>query len=188
VRDGQTTFFDLDLSKGAACKLRGRLTVDGRPATSWTVSLRPEERRVFTTPPSKSALDARGEFALEADTQGAYLLELESPPEAIPVVTLTQTVDLAPGEHSFEANLQTARVAGASDLGAAPLLFRIRCADATAVAAASPDAEGRFGPLTLPAGALEVLRLEPGGAGQGTWGLCQRAELKPGVTLDLDLP
>jgi RNA polymerase sigma factor (sigma-70 family) len=190
VREGATTKFDLDLSEERRCTLRGKLVIDGQPAKAWIAQLQVPGKASLANRLPGSALDAQGEFAVSTDKPGTYELVLQSPPEQGEESSLGQRVELTSGDKQWSATLHTGQISGTSPPGTdAPVMLTLQCEDGIWVhAIVAPDAAGRFGPLSLPAGKLEVKRLESDGANGMTWKALRQEELQPGGTLVLELP
>lgn len=189
VVDGETTRFDLDLRGGGDARLEGRVELAGVELEAWNARLVPrdasrplEHERDAAT----AELDHEGRFALEAPA-GSFELVLAGPCGAGGTLELREGLELEAGMREWECELETGSIRGRIDLALLPLGVEGRFTElARAVLRAqlrlAPAADGRFGPLTLPAGELGF----SSASGEPIAGA--DVTISPGAALDISLP
>lgn len=184
---GQTTRVDLWLEEpaGPACRLAGRLSVDGAPAQGWRVALDREGTLL-----DELDFHAPGRFQVGAATPGTYRLRLSTgigDPRTMLVVL--ETVELVEGERAWSLDLRTGRLEGTCPPpGEALVFFRVQDGRRELLAPLVPDETGRFHCALAPAGAGEIVRHDPvPGGEEHRASVLRRLTVKPGQTTRIDL-
>jgi len=163
VREGQTTYFDVDLRDQVHAVLKGRLRLGGQPAEGWTASLADDDS---TGPSASTTLDAAGSFTLERDALGPCTLELSRILER-GYVNLSIEITLAEGDNAFDRDIPAARVSGRVPPGflssSGYLNLYAEGDDYTMYAGPEPDASGAFVAPFCPVGTVSANWLDAKG-------------------------
>jgi hypothetical protein len=195
VVDGETTRWDLDLSDRVPCRLAGRLAI-GRSTAGWTAGLEEQQRsdaQIVSAP-----LGADGGFELTVARGGRYRLVLRGPDEGHGRLVLSETLELEPGDGTWELALPCGSVTGQGALGRGTRerFHRYRWSstaeghELTAEVRIVPDAEGRFALPVVPAGRGLIERNDPPGDGQefAPWDTVATFDVVAGASRAVALP
>lgn len=161
VFEGEVMRLDLWLEgkQEKACRIAGRLTIDGRPAEGWAGALEGTqalEEQAFVEP---------GSFRLALDEPGPCRLTLvpeHAPAEAM--LVLIDSVDLTEGEQHWSLEFETGTLDGvlaSGSLGDTLLMYRWERGTLQGFAPLVPDDEGHFNARCLPAGHGALVRVDP---------------------------
>lgn len=159
VRAGETTRFDLHLGGAATAHLRGSLTLDGRPAEGWVVTLLSSEEVVAPVNPDWTVpTDGDGRFGLRDVEPGTWRIAIQS--TGMPSLAFTLVEVLRPGENELDLAYDMAPLTvtnpGTLDGPAGPIdIFFMMLEDGTSAAAsifAPPGREGEPVTLQVPVG------------------------------------
>jgi carboxypeptidase family protein len=162
VHAGETTRVELWLDEEPehACRLSGRLVLDGAPAAGFLAGLDREGRVVIDRQP----FEEPGLFRLGLDEPGEYRLRLTcdtDDPSAM--LVLCETLELREGERHWSLELTTGALEGTLAVGAEPALVfhRWRRGALECLAPLVPDEDGRFRCARVPAGPGALVRYDP---------------------------
>jgi len=143
------------------CRLRGTLTIDGRPAVGWSAALQEGE----APRGDPVLLDAGGGFVLATTEPGDFGLQLLSGGEdPTALLVLLDQVRLDLGERAWELDFARGTIEGTlrEDEAEGLVFFRWRRGTVEGFAALAADAEGRVLATLVPAGEGTLVRLDPG--------------------------
>ncbi|HVS11532.1 MAG TPA: carboxypeptidase-like regulatory domain-containing protein [Planctomycetota bacterium] len=180
VRNGETTRFDLDLRFDVPAVLSGRLFLGGKAPSGWMANLHSEGQNHVSAP-----IGPDGTFRLQSGEPGECDLSLLGE-VAGEELRLYGTLDLAPGETPWAADVALGRVEGqvVEPLGEDRLRFIWQGAgDLRARVAIRPDAQGRFALAAVPAGAARIVRWSEAKGSQET-----AVQVPPGGMVQVQVP
>jgi RNA polymerase sigma-70 factor (ECF subfamily) len=114
VAEGETTYVELELPVAETCALSGRLALGGGDLGGWLASLRRVDGSAAAQAMGRahSALELDGSFRLEVAGAGRYQLLLVGLVDPGTTLRLFETLELAPGEQAWLADLALGYVAG----------------------------------------------------------------------------
>ncbi|HKB16188.1 MAG TPA: hypothetical protein VKF62_08980, partial [Planctomycetota bacterium] len=196
VVEGQTTYYDLDLSGAGGRVLLGELLVDGAPVGGWTAALRPEKGAVVVTDRDRqtTATDREGRFAIPFPPGDRFRLALDSDPGSGTSIHLSDVVVAQPRENRWRFDLPTGRVEGeratsSGEAGPHALLWS-GSGELRASVRFTPDAEGRVSLPLVPAGRLRLARPGPGQSDSdpSMWRTLLEVDVPAGRVAHLTLP
>jgi len=189
VLEGRTTTFDLDLRDDAPAVLRGKLTVDGAPASAWTLRVWPGDRNTYSDETPSTALDAHGEFVISIEETGPSRLSFSSPAESGGRGQIETVVELRSGENNWSENVETVRLRGRSSRpssDALMLYLRIEGERMRTLLPLRTAADGSFDLPAVPVGRVKVYGAP---IADGMWGdseLLREFELTRGSSATIE--
>ena len=187
VHEGETTHFDLDLSDERPCVLRGRITIDGRPASEWRAVFWPDTNGVANVTLPSTLLDPEGRFEFSAAEPGYRRVRFAAPSHGGSELELVLRVEVLRGENHVERKLATGRVEGRSPVGTPRLIVEGSCDPELSYSASiQPGADGHYELEGLPCGYLKIQALPLANSGSTEWAELHALDLKPGQHLVLD--
>jgi RNA polymerase sigma-70 factor (ECF subfamily) len=155
VVEGEITRFDLDLSRDLPCTLAGDVTVNGKPASSWMATLRPDKQGyAWSGDLPGGAADSGGRLRIEVPEPGPYKISLRPPAEGANGIEFVCKLEIRGGENPWNVALSTGSVSG-KDKNPDPrssLSYIWERGDWSFAAKGSVDAEGRFRFPIVPSG------------------------------------
>jgi RNA polymerase sigma factor (sigma-70 family) len=187
IRDGETTWQDLDLRDYEPCVVRGVLLVNGAPARDWGVAAWPGGKEAVTGTPLSTSVAADGDFTLAVDQPGLLRLTFSPPLEAGGNGRLTLETEVVPGVNEWRADLGLGRLNGRllTPPAAGDALF-YTAAEGVAPACwlmLAPDEDGRFVLPFVPAGRGTIKRYS-----NDAWETLAEAEVVARAERELDVP
>lgn len=159
VAEGQTTHFDLDLGAELDARLLGHVTVNGAPAVGWSVSARPGDVNVFTSPLPGGAVDARGDVVIRLPHPTKYFLEVREIVEDGTALKISQEIDVHANDNVWTLDLSCGAIEGRITAGDATRVVTLAWNDVQGTSGSSQvnvDADGRFKIPCVPAGDVEL--------------------------------
>ena len=109
VEEGKLTRFDIDLTGGADCTVRGILMVNGAPPAGWRAVLtRPDRYRLARK--VEMPLSLEGTFSLKGEEAGIHTLVLMGRHDDGPEISIVDQIDLTPGETAWNLDLPLGRI------------------------------------------------------------------------------
>jgi hypothetical protein len=111
VETGRVTNFDLDLRDSFDAVLVGRVTVNGAPATGWTVVVLPGDGAPLGQPPS-GVVDGRGDVRIALPCPASYSISLRplSPDGTAP--NIGYEIEIRAGDNHWVADLECGTLEG----------------------------------------------------------------------------
>ncbi len=167
VEEGKTTRYDLDLTRGAGCFLKGKLTLDGKPPAPWSATIvEDKNQQIFSSDSPPVTLDFEGGFTLFAETPGRYFLFLSGTPKEGRYLRIRDEVTLAKGENPWSLDLTLGEVilenpARLHEEGSLLLYLWKGMGDLEAVVQIKTDGSVETQALTVPAGKGWIIRARP---------------------------
>ena len=197
VFEGQTTRFDLYTETAAPTTLVGELAIAGGGARGWLVSVLQVVRGKVERKQVSVAAD--GSFRIEDIAPGYRELRLLGPDEDHGRLTFEEWLPLEPGEQAWSLRLEPAALTGLAppSTEGSEVVVELVVHPAGAGEAHPglegrcrlvPDASGRFELPLVPAGAVEIRRIDPESASRSSWETVLELTLAPGETRHVILP
>lgn len=189
IAEGETTYRDLDLTDDEPCLVAGLFTVNGAPASGWSVSGWPGAAQAIVGDLPSTATGADGRFELTVEEPGALRLSFSPPAEAGGAGRIDFLTEIRPGRNEWSANLSAGRLRGHC-LSSLPkeelVLFYNRPADPepSCWLPIQPDEDGAYLLPFVPAGKGLVRRADGG----GRWTTLAETEVRAGEARVLDVP
>jgi hypothetical protein len=169
IREGETTWQDLDLRDFEPCELAGTLLVNGAPAEHWSVTAWPDAKEAMVGTPPSTATAADGSFALTIDDAGPLRLSFTPPAELGGQGRIDLLTEVHPGPNAWKEDLAMGRLTGRclSPVPAELALFYTSAEGVTPKCwlPIHPEEDGRFVLPFAPAGkgAVRCLNIADGG-------------------------
>ncbi len=192
IREGETTYQDLDLRNWEPSELSGLLLVNGAPAKDWSVSAWPgaKESMVGTPPSTSTATD--GSFALTLDEAGALRLSFSPPAEMDAQGRIDVLTELHPGANEWHADFAMGRLSGRclSPISADEQSLFYSTAEGVTPSCwlpILPDEQGLYVLPFVPAGKGSIERLGQAN-GDWSWATLLEAEIPARGERVLDVP
>ncbi len=182
VREGETTYHDIDLRAVRQCRLSGELHVDGEPAKGWSVRLSPKHSFLGETLDS-AVVGLDGGFELSVDKPlGCLLVASEVAGDSARQFLLLE-VDLQPGTTRRDLRAKTGalvvRNLGAAQGDVPELVHVAEGADGViGLSALDPDGEGRCHLARVLCGEGRVVRLDMQSMDPKSWPLVMPAPVR----------
>jgi hypothetical protein len=192
VEEGRVTRFDLDLREAFDAVLVGHVTVNGAPATGWTVVAKSAgEAAAFALAPPSAVVDARGDVRLALARPATYQIELVPVAEDATTLRMTRDVAVHAGENRWDVDLDCGALEGTvgGDRDRRSLSCMSVAGGGWACSGSIPfDALGRFRVAFLPAGPARVTL--GAWSAEGEWRTVseQQAEIARGGVARVQLP
>ncbi|HUR26831.1 MAG TPA: hypothetical protein VM509_01485, partial [Planctomycetota bacterium] len=167
VREGEVAHFELDLEDDRPCVLRGRLTIDGKPASDWRATLWPDADSVVNETLPATVLDAEGRFQFDVATPGFRRVHVVSPSTLRSArLDLSLRTEVLRGENRLERQVVTGSVEGGPEVGAKLAWAKGECdAELTWTASIRPGDDGRWVLEGVPAGDVKLMATPAEGSG-----------------------
>jgi RNA polymerase sigma factor (sigma-70 family) len=159
VAEGQTTHFDLDLGAELDARLLGHVTMNGAPAAGWSVSARPGDVNVFTSPLPGGAIDTRGDVTIPLPHPATYFLEIRQVVEDGTALKISEELEVHANDNVWTLDLSCGAIEGRVTAGDATRVVTIAWTNVQGTSASSQvnvDADGHFKIPCVPAGAVEL--------------------------------
>ncbi|MCI0588196.1 MAG: hypothetical protein L0323_15305 [Planctomycetes bacterium] len=197
VVEGQTTYYDLDLSGAGGRVLLGELLIDGAPAGGWTAVIRPEKGGfpIAGRDRQTTATDREGRFTIPFPPGDRFRLALESDAGSGVPIRLSDLVSAQPRDNRWRLDLPTGRLEGeraptSSGEGGPLTLLWSGPGELRASVRFTPDPEGRVSLPLVPAGRVRLARPGPGGpdSDPSTWPTLLEVDVAPGRVARIALP
>src|SRR5262245_27466641 len=153
---GSTVAYEHRTEVRASARLLGSLRIDGEPAGPWRVSVRTATPQAAIQSYS-TTLDPQGSFEITLEPGLKTSLEISRTFDGATLAVRAQPVIL-PGANAWSCEFASARRAGSiaghpsAERTFGGPTYEVQCGEATITATWTPDGEGRFGPLPVPAG------------------------------------
>jgi RNA polymerase sigma-70 factor (ECF subfamily) len=112
IREGETSWQDLDLRDFEPCALDGVLLVNGAPAKDWSVTAWPGATEAMLGAPPSTATAEDGSFALTIDEAGPLRLSLTPPAELGGQGRIDVLTEVHPGGNTWKEDLAMGRLTG----------------------------------------------------------------------------
>ncbi|HEX6881778.1 MAG TPA: sigma-70 family RNA polymerase sigma factor [Planctomycetota bacterium] len=187
---GRTVAYEHRSGRRASARLAGRLTLDGAPAGAGLVIVRTSTRHGSITS-HETTLDPDGRFELVLEPGLATTLQVHLARGGAQLLVTAKPV-IVPGHNEWSADLPMARLEGriapkpeATEPFARGVSCDVEGLDVRVHATWTSGEDGRFGPLSVPAGRA-TLRRRSGGFGPGEF--LAELELAAGETRTVTLP
>jgi RNA polymerase sigma-70 factor (ECF subfamily) len=155
IEDGRVTRFELDLRDTFEAVLVGRVSVNGEPATGWTVMLSRADQSSSVGPQPGGAVDASGSLRVKVVKPGKYDVALRPPVGSSDGLVFAQRVELQPGENPWIVDLECGALEGIAPVIAEGATLRFHWLDAGELSCDGRlriDGAGRFNASVVPAG------------------------------------
>lgn len=174
IQSGVTTRRDLDLSADEPAVLDVALTLNGKPASAWSLTLWPADTNVVTEELPSGTTDAAGRARIESDRKGDVVVWIKPPPELSSALRLGERITLRAGVNDWTHDMRLGSVEGMIPAAAgSSTAFRVRRANVIGEEDLGTvfrvDADGRFSLGLAPAGELVLERLDPDARGGVDW-------------------
>ncbi len=147
VREGAVEHVELDLRDDEPAHVRGRLTIDGAPATGWVLTAWPGDKSSHSGELPNTALDSNGEFELSLDDPGPVRLTFSSGVADGDASQFSLRTELRRGANDWNADVPTLSVRGRSVRATGDgysLFVTIKSDRASAFLPIHTDAQGQF--------------------------------------------
>jgi len=160
VSEGRVTDFDLDLRADFDAVLVGRVTVNGAPATGWTVVAQTQgEAAAFSLGPPTGVVDSQGDVRIELPRSTTYRIELMPVAEHATTLRWTTEVAVHAGENRWGVDLDCGTLEGTvtgDGERRSIACTSLAVGDWKCSGSVWLDAEGRFRLAFLPVGQARV--------------------------------
>ena len=167
IREGETTYQDLDLRDFEPCTVAGVLTVNGAPVADWSVTALPgAQPRVGEDPSTATAADGSFEFVI--DEAGPLSLSFSWPPDLGTAGRFTVVTAIHPGRNEWREDFALGRIVGRARSWSTGTGARLYYRTAEGVEPScwmpiEPADDGGFVLPFVPAGKGSIYRSEGGG-------------------------
>lgn len=186
---GRTSEYEHVAGARASARLMGRLWIDGAPPGPFKVIVRTATRQASITS-YETTLDPDGRFELTLEPGLSTSLGIYGTVGGSDL-RLSAKVTVATSDNDWSFDFETARIEGRVDPARVPesafggAVYEVEHGSITLRSGFEPDAEGRFGPVVVPAGPGILRGPREGFRDPGaTW---TELELEPGETRVLDV-
>lgn len=157
IREGETTFQDLDLRDFQPCELAGVLLVNGAAAADWSVRAWPGAKTAVVGEPPSSATAADGSFTLSIDEPGTLRLSFTPPAEVGGQGRIDALFEVRPGPNQWREDFTMGRLSGrclssAATDGSALFYRSAEGVKPSCWLPILPDEDGRYAFPFVPAG------------------------------------
>ncbi len=191
VVEASTTHFDLDLTLERPPTLAGDLTVNGRPASGWMVTLEPDKASwSWTGDLPGSAVDSQGRIRIEVPDPGPYRISLRPPAELAHRGEFFGRIEIRGGENPWSVALSTGSLTGklATPEPKSRLKYAWKSGDWLFVAECPVDDGGRFDFQIVPAGVGSLSRRVRVDANTETEGGTRSVDVPAEGTVEVEAP
>jgi hypothetical protein len=183
VYESATTHFDVDLRTQAGTVVRGEVRVDGAAAAGWKVALLAGTGILSAEETATASVPESGAYRLVAPRAGDYLVCAKSPKGMHFLVP----VKVADAEAVVPVEITTGQVTVRGAPARDPLILLWEGAGGRcAIAWAEIDEKGAFGPASLPAGRVRLVRASAAEADVRRWPVVAEGDVAAGGSLVLE--
>jgi hypothetical protein len=192
IRDGETTYEDLDLTEFEPCALAGILRVNGAPVRDWSVTGWPGGVQAIVGELPSTATAADGSFTLSIEDPGRLRLSFSPPAEVGGGSRFDVLTDVRPGANEWRGDLAMGRLTGlclSTRPGEELLLFynSAEGVEPSCWVPIQPDESGHYILPFVPAGKGSIRRLDRSD-GEGTWTTLVETEVDARRESIVDIP
>lgn len=195
VEEGKTTRYDLDLSGGIVCTLKGKLTLDEKVPKAWSARIFEDKNmQALESSGTPTSLDAEGGFVINSREPGLYILFVFGSPGEGPDLRFRDRVKLVKGENAWKLDVTLGKVSvkGARKLSepGSMILYRWKGrGDLVSFTQIDTESSGDIHVLTVPVGMGSILRARPDAYMTEGYAMQEilQVEVQAGETVEVEL-